>query len=142
MTGVAKRRIDYNDGTQLLVGNATANETSDGFHTIAELYQHRLLLTAALFLSWKLIDGEWSDEPFSPHKSMLHSDGEVPFGGGWFIVVAQLPTGQISYHYELKDWDLFNIPERARAAEFDGHTAQDVADRLESFLKPDSPGSL
>jgi len=35
--------------------------------------------------------------------------GEYCFGGGWFLVVAVLPTGQISNHYELKHWDLLNI---------------------------------
>lgn len=115
-------------------------ETSDGFHTFNELYRHRMLLTAALFSEWSEAEENrgraslpW--EPQDVHKSMLHSDGEVPFGGGWFIVVAQLPAGQISYHYELKHWDLFKIPERVRAADFDGHTAQDVCDRLEAFLK-------
>ncbi len=54
--------------------------------------------------------------------------------GGWFIVVAVLPTGQISNHYELKDWDLFKIPAKDRALfEFDGHTSADVVVRLNSL---------
>jgi hypothetical protein len=32
-----------------------------------------------------------------------HSDGTQCFNGQWFIVVAQLPTGQISNHYNIKD---------------------------------------
>ena len=109
-------------------------ETSDGFHTFNELYLHRMLLTAALF-------NEWADPDtgYDVHKSLFHSDGEAPFGGGWFIIVAQLPTGQISYHYELdradENWNLFKIPERDLAADFDGHTSQDVTVRLESFLR-------
>lgn len=108
-------------------------ETSDGFHTFNELYNHRMLLTAALFREWQSHYGRYAD--INPYRSKLHSDGSVPFGGGWFIVVAQLPAGQISYHYELKHWSLFSdIPEREQAAPYDGHTAQDVCDRLEHFL--------
>lgn len=68
-------------------------------------------------------------------KSEHHSDGEACFGGGWFIVQAVLPgIGQISNHYELKDWDLFNCKEVEKADEWDGHTPQDVIVRLRQFL--------
>lgn len=115
-------------------------ETSDGFHTFNELYRHRMLLSAALFREWHVYDTDPVSPPLPgdeihPHKSRLHSDGTEPFGGGWFIVVAQLPAGQISYHYELEHWDLFDIPARERAADFDGHTPDDVLYRLESFLR-------
>lgn len=40
--------------------------------------------------------------------------------------MAELPTGQISNHYEMKDWDLFNIPEKEKANMWDGHSPQDV----------------
>jgi hypothetical protein len=36
----------------------------------------------------------------------------------------------------MKDWDLFKIPERAKAAVWDGHTPQDVAKRLREYLSP------
>lgn len=110
-------------------------DVSDGFHTFNELYRHRMLLSAALWNGWYKLgtDGSGHDW-FDPHKSRLHSDGEVPFGGGWFIIVAQLPTGQVSYHYPLEHWDLFRIPERERAAEWDGHSAGEAATRLEAFL--------
>jgi hypothetical protein len=76
------------------------------------------------------------DEMIDPHKSRRHHDGAEPFDDpNWFIVVAQLPTGQISYHYELKHWDLFQIPERPRAAEWDGHSSEEAADRLEAWLR-------
>lgn len=108
-------------------------ETSDGFHTFNELYEFRLLYNAALFNEWAI---EGFDKPFyDVHKSWRHSDGELCFGGGWFIVMATLPTGQISNHYEAEHWDLFQIPERERADEWDGHSAADVAERLTAFLK-------
>ena len=73
------------------------------------------------------------------HKSKRHHDGEECFGGGWFIVMANLPTGQISNHYELKDWDLFQIPEKEFADEWDGHTPQEAAERLRKYLQQEQP---
>ena len=104
---------------------------SDGFHTFSELYQIRLAYNVALFNDW----GEgryWNYEPlYNVHKSWRHYDGELCFGGGWFIVSAQLPTGQISNHYEAIHWDKFRIPETEKALfEYDGHTTQDVIERL------------
>lgn len=102
-------------------------ETSDGYHTFNELYDFRKLYNAALF-------NEWANQgKYHVHKSTRHHDGEACFGGGWFIVMATLPAGQISNHYELKDWDLFNIPERDRADKWDGHTAKDVIKRLKAI---------
>lgn len=104
--------------------------TSDGHHTFDELYQFRMLYNAALFNEWGL------DDRYDVHKSWRHHEGDPCFGGGWFIVMAQLPTGQISNHYPAKDWDLFDVQERKVAAAWDGHTASDVAVRLHRFLRP------
>lgn len=103
--------------------------TSDGYHTFNELYEFRLLYNAAFF---NLLA---HDAEAAVHKSRFHSDGEPCFGGGWFIVVAYLPGfGQISNHYEEKDWDLFKCDDRIRADEWDGHTPADVAERLRGYL--------
>jgi hypothetical protein len=107
-------------------------ETSDGYHTFNELYEFRLLYNAALFNEWAA-EGKWS-----VYKSRLHSDGFEPFGGGWFVVGAQLPTGQITNHYEDKDWNLFQVPELPRGVEWDGHTAADVAKRLRGMIEQTS----
>lgn len=100
-------------------------EISDGYHTFNELYYYRMLYNAAFF---NLLPKEWV------HKSKKHHTGEECFGGGWFIVMAELPTGQISNHYEMKDWDLFDIPEKDVADEWDGHTPQEAAERLHNYL--------
>ncbi len=103
--------------------------TSDGYHTFKELYEFRKVYNAVLF-------NEWAKQgKYNVHKSLKHSDGEDCFGGGWFIVTATLPSGQISNHYELKDWKLFRVDEHVKADEWDGHTAQDVVARLLSILK-------
>ena len=103
-------------------------EVSDGYHTFNELYEYRMLYNAALFNEFA------KQELYDVHKSRKHSDGEYPFGdSNWFIVMAELPTGQISNHYEMKDWDKFQIPEKPLANKWDGHSPRDVADRLASF---------
>ena len=106
-------------------------EVSDGYHTFNELYEYRMLYNAALF-------NEFAKQGlYDVHKSRKHSDGEYPFGdSNWFIVIAELPTGQISNHYEMKDWDKFQIPEKPLANKWDGHSPKDVADKLTSFTTP------
>ena len=100
-------------------------EVSDGYHTFNELYYYRMLYNAAFF---NLLPKEWV------HKSKRHHTGEECFGGGWFIVMANLPTGQVSNHYELKDWDLFKVPEKEFADEWHGHTPQEAAERIREYL--------
>ena len=100
-------------------------QMSDGYHTFAELYEFRKAYNAALFNEWAAAN------KYSVHKSWRHHDRELCFGGGWFIVAAMLPQGQISNHYEEKDWDLFCVPfEPLCLFEFDGHSAADVITRL------------
>lgn len=103
-------------------------DTSDGFHTFRELYEYRMLYNAALFNEWARLG------LYDVHKSFHHSDGEPCFGGGWFIVVAQLPTGQISNHYKAIYWDHFYINYRRFSAVYDGHTPAEVAKRLNDFV--------
>jgi hypothetical protein len=105
--------------------------TSDGYHTFNELYEFRKAYNAVLFNEWA------AGAKCSVHKSWRHHDGELCFGGGWFIVVAVLPEGQISNHYEARDWDLFAVPETECALfEFDGHTSSDVVARLKAYTTP------
>lgn len=91
-------------------------EVSDGFHTFDSLYHQRLILFATLV-------NTFSSMAWKSHK---HSDGEAPFGGGWFIVGITTPKGSYTYHYEDKDWNLFRCQEVEKAPEWDGHTDKDV----------------
>lgn len=97
--------------------------TSDGYHTFDELHEYRMLYNAHAAHGW-LAAG------IPVVKSWKHSDGEPCFGGGWFIVTATLPAGQVSNHYEAKHWGLFQVPEVELQPEYDGHTPQDAAMRL------------
>ena len=116
------------------------NELSDGYHTYDELYAFRKMYNAVLFNEWATQPVGFNKEgtiksKFDVHKSWRHNDGELCFGGGWFIVSAMLPTGLISNHYKAEDWDLFKVPEVEKALyEFDGHTPQDVLIRLKSLI--------
>ncbi|WP_278869961.1 WDGH domain-containing protein [Leyella stercorea] len=94
---------------------ADVEKMSDGYHTFADLYEQRLILSAALAKN-------------NPHawKSKRHEDGSVPFGGGWFIMGFDTDEGCYTYHYELKDWDLFQCKELDRGKPWDGHTSKDV----------------
>lgn len=107
-------------------------KTSDGYHTFDELYQHRCLLFAALMKAY----------PVHSWRSKLHDDGTEL--DGWFIAGIYLPiaipeVGQvITYHLPLEMWELLEgIPTLDRAPKWDGHTSQDVVDRLRSFVAVD-----
>ena len=109
--------------------NIDIGDVSDGFHTFKELYLYRMLYNAAIFN----VLHKRRECPVV--KSRRHHDGELCFGGGWFIVTAELPTGQVSNHYEEKYWDLFKCPDVHKAPEWDGHSPQQAADRIMSFIK-------
>ena len=102
-------------------------DISDGYHTFNELYDHRAALTAALF---KTLPSEYV------YKSKKHHDGTMY--DGMFIACAKLPGvgGWISYHYDIDPWwNVFNIREVDRALKWDGHTPNDVIERLKAYAK-------
>lgn len=91
-------------------------DLSDGYHTFNGLYHQRMILFAALVKAYK--DRAW--------KSYRHEDGKLCFGGGWFIVGIDTPDGSYTYHYENKDFDLFDCEELPTGKHWDGHTEDDV----------------
>jgi hypothetical protein len=103
-------------------------KVSDGFHSFDELYDHRCLNFLAFQALWHQAalpySGAW--------KSRRHHD-DTAFNG-WFIAGLELPQGQITYHLPDKFWDLCKAPERERAPVWDGHTSQDVIERLRLWL--------
>ena len=116
----------YGDTTEFIKYiEIEAHDIGDEYHTMHELYQHRMALTIALFHCihsakyWKVL------------KSKQHHDDSM--FEGYFIVMLLTDFGQISYHYKLKHWDKFKIPEVERAPKWDGHTSIEVLQRLEKI---------
>ncbi len=110
-----------------LQARLVAGEASDGSHTHNELYEYRMLYHAHAAACW-------SAAGIPVVKSWNHSDGAPCFGGGWFIVTAELPTGQVSNHYRGEHWDLFAVPSVSFPPEWDGHTPAEAAERLRTHL--------
>ncbi len=108
-------------------------DTSDGYHTFNELYAYRKAYHAVLSNLWASLG------LYDVHKSWRHSDGEHCFGGGWFIVSAQTPEGQVTNHYQTDDWALFAVPEREKAADWDGHMPQEALSRLLALAALSTP---
>ena len=123
-------KCGINDSDKTLTFNEVIDLLNDQSELIQELYDFRLLYNALLFNEW------FKNDVCEVYKSMKHHDGEPCFDGEWFIVVAILPTGkQITNHYNIQDWDLFQIPEYPQVKDtFDGHTSKDVLKRLREII--------
>lgn len=96
---------------------------SDGYHTFNQLYHQRTMLFATIVNQNK--SHAW--------KTHRHEDGELCFGGGWFLVTIDTPQGSYGYHCEEKYWELFDCPEIEKAKHWDGYTEENV-DRLFSLI--------
>lgn len=108
------------DNLKTFIQFVTEDVTEDEHHTMDELYMHRMALTSALF---KYIDG---------YKSLLHEDGTMY--DDMFIVWSFINDKIISYHYDIKYWNNFeNCEILKHAPKFDGHTPDDVVQRLLSL---------
>lgn len=102
------------------------NDLSDGYHTFKQLYYQRMMLFAVLVKQNR--DKAW--------KSLRHEDGELCFGGGWFIVGIDTPKGSYTYHYEDNYFSLFDCVELERGKHWDGHTEKDVTRLLSLEQEP------
>lgn len=115
------------DRLDTIENTLAAGKASDGYHTHNELYRFRAVLHAHAVRAW-LADG------VPVVKSWRHHTGEACFGGGWFIVVAELASGQVSNHYPAETWEWFAVPEVELPPVWDGHSAAEAADRMEAAL--------
>lgn len=109
-------------------------EVSDGFHTMEELYDHRIELFIALCKQNDIIDGECGvDASGRSWRSKLHSDGSS--FEGWFILgIGRKKGEQITYHLPIDKWEDTNFAETLDfAPEWDGHTSADVLERLRTL---------
>lgn len=108
-------------------------KVSDGYHTFDELYEHRCLLFCMLchFIEGRLVMGF----DLECWRSRLHSDGSG--FDGWFIAgMKGACLKPVTYHLPDRLWHLLDgVSELERAPEWDGHSSQDVIERLTVWLK-------
>ena len=106
--------------------NAETDLISDGYHTFAELYEHRICLFMALCRV------TFQNCNVSVWKSKKHSDGVA--WEGWFILGMNEAEGQqITYHLPVIYWNFCDFPELECAPPYDGHSPNDVIKRINSF---------
>ena len=105
----------------------------DGYHTFGELYEHRIVLWIALC---KILydDPQYqTGQKADVWRSKLHSDG-TSFDG-WFVMgIGRNKGEQITYHLPISKWEETEFAEtREKAPEFDGHTGDDVLERIKNL---------
>jgi hypothetical protein len=95
-----------------------AEQVSDGYHTMHELYKHRMALNMALF---NLIENTSDSHDFRAYKSKNHHPDGDPMFEGYFIVWCMARDNTwTSYHYDLKYWDRFQLPEAIHSPLYPG----------------------
>lgn len=113
-------------------------DISDGYHTFNELYKHRieLFITVCRLVRTLYVleetypfNGPYPKDTYPVWKSRTHSDGSV--WNGWFLLgINYTPGTQMTYHLPDSYWDLCPFEELDKAPDFDGHTSEDVLERL------------
>lgn len=104
----------------------STDNLGDEHHSMEEMYQHRAALFFALMQAY-------------PHLSWMskqHDDGTM--FDDCFIAGMKLMTGDITYHSDIKYWDVLKdivgITVLEKAPKWDGHTPEDVVSRLMTWL--------
>ena len=112
----------------------------DGYHTFDELYDHRITLFIALCRHMHELLGMENPGKFKVWRSKRHSDGELCFGTGtqYVLGIGTEKGKQITYHIPIERWDDTNFVglndgDLEKAPEFDGHTSDDVLNRLKEL---------
>jgi len=126
------------NGFDQIIEVKDANLVSDEYHTFGELYDHRVTLFIALCRSQEIINADWDDFSVEVWKSKRHSDGELCFGtGNQFVLGIGKENGkQITYHIPIARWSECDFAKTLnKAPVFDGHTSEDVLERLSRFNK-------
>jgi len=90
-------------------------DISDGYHTFDELYEHRCLL----FINFALSDVKTAF--WRPHHD------------GWPLIGIETGYGQITYHVPEKYLPLFKDKIQQGGPDWDGHTSDDVLERLKKL---------
>ena len=143
MTGFTEpmhQKINRDIDKMIIDKNGAPGMVRDGYHSFDELYDHRITLFIALCAviqggndKGNIIDIDGG--PVEVWRSKKHSDGELAFGGAWFVLGVYKTTGkQITYHLPIERWNETGFAEELETAPpFDGHTPADVLERLKKL---------
>lgn len=114
-------------------------KVSNGEHTFSELYALRY----AFFIAYCNECQRRAAEHYpytgkNPWKSMKHQGGgmyeDCPEGWAatqhYFVAGIELPAGPISYHLPIELWDMLQVPTLDTAPPYDGHTPDQIVERL------------
>lgn len=116
---------------------------SDGYHTFDELYDHRITLFIAFLKLKRELEKSpqvigshivWAKpEPSHVWRTTKHSDNSV--WQDWFILgIYTEPGKQITYHVPNSRWQECDFAMSIlKASEWDGHTSEDVLQRLKAL---------
>ena len=109
------------------------NDVSDAYHKMSELYEHRHALFAALIKAYDSIITPIGPTSVSAWKAKVHYDGTM-FDGHFIAGLTKKnldsSVTHITYHLPLSWWDNIRCIEIMAAPKWDGHTSQDVIQRL------------
>jgi hypothetical protein len=120
---IERMAAQFDDTQKRILDDANKSQFSDGYHTFENLYEHRYALFVALINSNRT--HAW--------RALANADGEK--WEGWFIAGLFPEEGkQISYHLPMRFWEaLDGVPWFEVNPYFDGHTSEDVINRLKSL---------
>jgi hypothetical protein len=126
---IMERRVAQAHGTDDM-------QVSDGYHTMDELYEHRITLYIALCRHMHGLLGMENPGKYLVWRSRFHSDGEICFGtGSQFVLgIGKEPGKQITYHIPMEHWDETEFAQTLEIApNWDNHTSADVLERLKAL---------
>jgi hypothetical protein len=119
--------MNKEEAINILIKDCYAPAISDGYHTFQELYDHR----HALYISLCKITQSAGNHVV--WRSLKHSDGTQY--KDWFILGIGLLAGtQVTYHLPYSMWEETLFADTLDYAPlFDGHTSQDVLERIKKL---------
>lgn len=133
---VEQSKMSKKLGAKITAIGEDSMQVSDGYHTMDELYAHRVSLFVCIARSIQAANkfARMSGHAGIPiWKSWVNSDGAQY--EGWFIMGIFLEAGkQITYHLPASRWEECSFADfKHQAPEWDGHTSADVLERLKTL---------
>lgn len=112
-------------------------EVSDGYHTMDELYDHRVELFIQLC---RILRRDQVENGVRENDEIWRSRQQADGSSyeGWFLLgIGKAKGHQLSYHIPLSRWDEVSFVSAretlSKAPEFDGHEPKDVLLRLKNL---------